>query len=156
MSWHVPTMGQSSQLRPSCVPSGRSKALMERTRGSERSCLWKRAALFCFLASLFGSWKSIPALPPFLFFPTAALESSMFLGEEFERDLQASQRNIDPHFVTPSRTEIHDEKTGVQCNLTVYRLPLLAFPPLPRPLSPPPRPRSLSLPRPRAPLRRDS
>lgn len=80
MSWQVPTMGQSSQLRPSCVPSGKSRALMESTRGSERSCLWKRAALLCFFASLLGSWKSRPAFPPFLFFPT--LDSSMFLGEK--------------------------------------------------------------------------
>ena len=80
MSWQVPTIGQSSQLRPSWVPLGRSRELMERTRGSERSCLWKRCALLCFLASLIGSWKSRPALPPFLFFPpTPALPSSAFL-----------------------------------------------------------------------------
>lgn len=123
MSWHVPTMGQSSQLRPSCVPSGKSRALIERTRGSERSCLWKRAALFCFLASLFGSWKSSPALPPFLFFPTAELESSMFLGKEVKCYLKArgkKKSTIFPHFGAPSKTMINDKNV---MDVTKYNLP---------------------------------
>lgn len=149
-------MGQSSQLRLSCVPSGKSRALIERTRGSERSCLWKRAALFCFLASLFGSWKSIPALPPFLFFPTAELESSKFLGKEVKCYLKARGGKKVRFLLIlglPQKRSM-TKMWWMEPNL-IYRLPLLAFP-LPRPLSP--RPLSLSLPRPRAPrwFRRDN